>query len=149
MLLLDLCSEDVKWVVSCYGDIASGNVLRNQQLLLMINYCCCLLRFVWFVWSNWQKEQRSQRNCSCATKYGLGSSLYMYAFTYLLLVLELITDNKENNNPSICSICELLYEVNDGNKHSYNIWLVISYIDLLKYQAFEHYDNSILGELLD
>ncbi len=60
-----------------------------------------------------------------------------------------IYSNVSAQDPSICGIYVSLYEVNDGNEHSYTIELLIPYIDLLKYQAFEHYDNSIVGELLD
>ncbi len=56
-------------------------------------------------------------------------------------------DNVSSFSESVCGIYVPLSELADGFEHSYNMELVIPYTDLLKYQAFMLYPNSICGEL--
>ena len=56
-------------------------------------------------------------------------------------------DNVSSFSESVCGIYVPLSELADGYEHSYNMELVIPYTDLLKYQAFMLYPNSICGEL--
>ncbi len=56
-------------------------------------------------------------------------------------------ENVANQDPSVCGVYQSIYELNDCQGHNINMELLCPYTDFLKYQAFEEYHNSIVGEL--
>ena len=55
-------------------------------------------------------------------------------------------ENLCNTNESVCGVYLVLADIADGLPHTVTMELCIPYQDLLKYQAFQLYPNTLVGE---